>query len=186
MNELSLYILDLAQNSLAADAKVIRIAVSYQPDRDRIVIVIEDDGCGMDEALLARAASPFVTTRETRSVGLGIPMARQMCEMCEGTLALESRAGEGTRVTMSVRASHIDRPPMGSLADTLCVLIAASGETTDFFFRCACGAQAFELSTAEIRRTLGSGVPLSTPEVLGWIRDFLKEGIGETAPLNHQ
>lgn len=186
MNELSLYILDLAQNSLSAGAKNVRIVVSFQPDRDRITIVIEDDGCGMDEALLACVTSPFVTTRKTRSVGLGIPMARQVCEMCEGAFALESRAGVGTRLTMSLRASHIDRPPMGRLAETLYTLIAASGETTDFFLRCAYGAQAFEFSTAEIRRTLGSAVPLNTPEVLGWIHDCLRKGIEETAPLNHQ
>lgn len=186
MNELSLYILDLAQNSLAAGAKNVRITVTFRPDCDRIEIEIEDDGCGMDEALLARVSSPFVTTRETRSVGLGIPMARQLCEMCEGAFALESRVGTGTRLTMSLRASHIDCPPMGGLADTLYALIAASCETTDFFFRCACGARTFEFSTAEIRGTLGSDVPLNTPEALRWIRDCLREGIEETAPLNHQ
>lgn len=186
MNELSLYILDLAQNSLAAGAKNVRIAVAFQPDRDQIEIVIEDDGCGMDEALLARVSSPFVTTRKTRSVGLGIPMARQICEMCDGALELKSRVGAGTKLAMSLRASHIDRPPMGGLADTLYALIAASCETTDFRFRCACGARAFEFSTAEIRRTLGSDVPLNAPDVLRWIRDCLKEGIEETAPLNHQ
>lgn len=186
MNELSLYILDLAQNSLAAGAKQVRIAVSVQPDCDRIQIVIEDDGCGMDEALAACVTSPFVTTRTTRSVGLGIPMARQICEMCDGTFALESRVGTGTRLTMTLRASHIDRPPMGGLAETLYVLIAASGESTDFCFRYAYGERAFELSTAEIRRTLGSAVPLNTPEALDWIHDCLREGIEETAPSTHQ
>lgn len=111
MNELSLYILDLTQNSVTAGAKNIRITVSVQPESDRIVIVIEDDGCGMDEAMLARVSSPFTTTRKTRKVGLGVPMARQICEMCEGSFAIESKVGVGTKLRMEMRASHVDCPP---------------------------------------------------------------------------
>ena len=186
MNELSLYILDLTQNSVTAGAKNIRITVSVQPESDRIVIVIEDDGCGMDEAMLARVSSPFTTTRKTRKVGLGVPMARQICEMCEGSFAIESKVGVGTKLRMEMRASHVDCPPMGDLAQTVFALVAASGGGTDFVFVYAFGGGRFEFSTGELRATLGSEVPLDTPEVLMWIRDYLKEGIEEAGQSNDQ
>ncbi len=186
MNELSLYILDLTQNSVTAGAKNIRITVSVQPEADRIVIVIEDDGCGMDEALLARVSSPFATTRKTRKVGLGIPMARQICEMCEGSFSIKSRVGEGTELKMTLRASHVDCPPMGDLAQSIFTLVAASGGKADFAFTYTFGESRFVFSTGELRETLGSEVPLDTPEVLMWIREYLKEGIEEAGQLNNQ
>ena len=83
MNELSLYILDLAQNSVAAKATRISISVHINPSDDTITVILEDNGCGMDAAFLKNVVSPFTTTRKTRKVGLGIPMIKQLCEMCE-------------------------------------------------------------------------------------------------------
>ena len=90
MNELSLYILDLVQNSVTAGAKHILISVSFDTDKDTLTVVIEDDGCGMSKELLQKVTSPFTTTRKTRKVGLGIPMIMQLCEMCEGRFSIQS------------------------------------------------------------------------------------------------
>ena len=66
MNEISLYILDLVQNSITAGAKHIRISITVDTTADSLTIVIEDDGCGMSKELLSRVTSPFTTTRKTR------------------------------------------------------------------------------------------------------------------------
>ena len=69
----------------------------------------------MPPELLARVSSPFTTTRTTRKVGLGIPLFKQLAEMCGGELTLESTVGKGTRTQATFTASHMDLPPMGDL-----------------------------------------------------------------------
>lgn len=178
MNELSLYILDLAQNSVAAKATRIRISIEIDTDNDKIRVLLEDNGCGMDEALLRSVVSPFTTTRKTRKVGLGIPMIKQLCEMCEGEFGIESKVGEGTTLSLTFTRSHVDLPPMGAIEDTLVSLINGSPEDIEFEFSYRYGESLFEFSTQEVRKVL-DGVPLNTPDVLMWIRGYLEEGIGE-------
>jgi C4-dicarboxylate-specific signal transduction histidine kinase len=76
MKELALYILDLAQNSITAGAKNIKITVAEQSAKDRMTISIEDDGCGMAPEFLKSAVDPFTTTRTTRKVGMGCPLSK--------------------------------------------------------------------------------------------------------------
>ena len=178
MNELSLYILDLAQNSVAAKATRIRISIEIDLDKDLIRVFIEDNGCGMDEAFLKRVVSPFSTTRKTRKVGLGIPMIKQLCEMCEGEFGIESTVGVGTKLSLAFTRSHVDLPPMGAIEDTMVSLINGSPEDIEFEVSYRYGAGLFEFSTQEVRQVL-SGVPLNTPDVLIWIRGYLEEGIAE-------
>lgn len=180
MNELSLYILDLARNSVAAGAKHICVSVRISPEDDEIWIAIQDDGCGMDEALLRRVADPFTTTRTERRVGLGIPLAKQLCEECMGAFDMESQVGVGTKLTMRLKRSHIDCPPMGSLAETMLVLMTGSPEEIEYDFRYAFGHEEFSLNTQSVRGILGREVPLTDPDVFSWLREYLKEGIGET------
>lgn len=176
MNELSLYILDLVQNSVSAKAAHVEISVVISDADDSIVITIQDDGCGMSGDFLAKVTSPFTTTRKTRRVGLGLPMIKELCEQCEGGFGIESRVGEGTRLSLSFKKSHIDLPPMGSLADTMVALVSGSPAVPEFRLAYANNGEEFEFDTAQIREAL-AGVPLDTPDVLGWIRDFVTEGI---------
>jgi len=128
MNELSLYILDLTQNSISAGATRIELSIVIDEENDKIIIVLKDDGCGMDEEFLARVVSPFTTTRTTRKVGLGIPMIKEQCESCDGEFSIESEVGVGTTLNMSFRKSHIDLPPMGNLAAAALSLFTFDGD----------------------------------------------------------
>ena len=177
MNELSLYILDLTQNSVTAGAKNIRITVSVQPESDRIVIVIEDDGCGMDEAMLARVSSPFTTTRKTRKVGLGLPLLKMMAQATGGEMSIASKPGEGTTVRVTFGLSHIDRPPMGDVPGVLYTLVLMN-PTTDFRFALDYDGKTFALDTREVREAVAP-IPLNHPEISAWIRDCLKQNIDE-------
>lgn len=126
--ELSLHILDIAMNSLAADARTVQIMVAEHARRDELTIRIQDDGRGMDEATLARVLGGSVTTKKFRkkSIGLGLALLRQTAEMCGGEFQVHSTPGVGTTVTASMRLLHVDLPPLGDLNATILALCAAS------------------------------------------------------------
>ena len=132
MRDLSLHILDLTQNSVKAGASLVQVLIRDSERDDLIRIEIVDDGCGMDTDLLERVTSPFTTTRTTRKVGLGIPLFKQVAEMCGGKLTLQSTVGKGTKTQATFIASHMDLPPMGDLKGTMETLIIANPERPDF------------------------------------------------------
>ncbi len=182
MFELALHILDLVQNSVAAGAKLVTITVILDTASDELTISIEDDGCGMDEALLRRVESPFETTRTTRKVGLGIPMFKQCALMCGGTFRLSSEKGRGTLLTATFRASHVDLPPLGDLKGTVLTLVAGNPETPDFVLSYRVDGRAFAFDTRPIREALG-GMPLAGAEVNAWLSEYLDEGIQSVDPI---
>ena len=79
MKELSLNILDIVQNSIAAGAEHIGIALIEDAD-GKLQMTVCDDGCGMHAETLARVTDPFCTSRKTRKVGMGIPLLRLAAE----------------------------------------------------------------------------------------------------------
>ena len=119
MRELSLHILDLAQNSLTAGASRLDIIVEIDHKKDLVAITLSDDGKGMAPDFLKTVTSPFTTTRTTRKVGLGIPMFKENAELTGGTFSIESTVGVGTKMRAGFVLSSIDRPPLGDLAATM-------------------------------------------------------------------
>jgi signal transduction histidine kinase len=99
VRELSLHILDIAQNSIEAGAANIEIVISEDESSDVLTILIADDGRGIPAEILESIADPFVTSRKTRRVGLGIPLFREAARMAGGDLKIRSRVGEGTEIT---------------------------------------------------------------------------------------
>ena len=119
MTEISLNILDVAENSTRAGASLVSITVSADTKADRLTVVIEDDGCGMTEEQLARVTDPFFTTRTTRKVGLGVPFFKEAAELTGGSFAIQSEPGKGTSVTAVFVLSSIDRMPLGDISATI-------------------------------------------------------------------
>ena len=173
MKELSLYILDLVQNSLRAQAKCICIWVKDSASEDRLEIAIEDDGHGMDSALLARVTEPFITTRTTREMGMGIPLFQMAAQLTGGGFDIDSTLGRGTTLKGVFVRSHIDTPPLGDMAETLVTLVHGAPDV-DFSYRYQTDAQTLTFDTKEIREIL-EDLPLNMPDVLSWIREHLKE-----------
>jgi anti-sigma regulatory factor (Ser/Thr protein kinase) len=126
--ELSLHILDIAMNSLAAGARTVHITVLEHARWDRLTIRIQDNGRGMDEATLERVLASLVSTKRHRkkAIGLGLALLRQTAEMCGGEFRVRSTPGRGTTVTASMRLLHVDRPPLGDLNATILALCAAN------------------------------------------------------------
>lgn len=127
MQELSLYILDIAQNSLRAGATRIDIGVELCSAEDRLEITVTDNGKGMGATALALSTDPFYTTRSRRQIGLGLPLFAMSAEMTGGSFAIESTAGIGTKVTASYGLCHVDRVPMGNLAATAAAILQSRG-----------------------------------------------------------
>ena len=173
MKELSLHILDIAQNSLSAEAKCICISVTDSTSQDSLEIIIEDDGHGMDAELLAKVTEPFTTTRSTRQMGMGIPLLQMTSEQTGGKLAIDSTQGQGTTLRCTFVKSHIDTPPLGDIAETLISLVQGAPDV-DFVYRYNTDTQAIQFDTKEIREIL-EDVPLNMPDVLGWLRGYLQE-----------
>jgi hypothetical protein len=124
LEELSLHILDIGMNSLAAGAKKLEISVIENTRRDWMIIRIRDDGRGMDADTLRDVLERNLTGKKGRkkAIGLGLAFLRQTSEMCGGTFHVASHPHQGTSVTASMRLSHIDRPPLGDLSATILAL----------------------------------------------------------------
>ncbi len=171
MRELSLHILDLAQNSVVAGASALSLLIEQEGRRLRLVI--EDNGCGMEPDFLAQVCDPFVTTRKTRSVGLGIPLFRQAAEDTGGSFDIRSAPGKGTRLQGLFNIDHLDMMPLGDLGGTFASLVQCNPEM-DISLSYTVDGRAFKLSTQMLRDELGD-VPLSTPEVVLWIGAYIRE-----------
>jgi anti-sigma regulatory factor (Ser/Thr protein kinase) len=175
LRELSLHLLDIAENSISAGADAVHVEVEEDTQDDRLRILVRDNGCGMDGDLLARVVDPFVTSRTTRKVGLGIPLLKAAAEMCAGTLTINSELGKGTQIEAIFQRSHIDRMPIGNLPDTLLTLLIGSPEI-HWTFHYRFDDRTFEFDDEEIKATL-DGVPLSEPAVISFLRGYIAEGI---------
>jgi len=177
VQDLSLHILDIVENSLAAGARRVEIRIDENLKEDRMTIEIVDDGCGMDEEMMQRALDPFFTTKIVRRVGLGLPLLSESCRMSNGELGLQSSPGQGTKVRATFQHSHIDRKPLGNMGDTLVTLIVGHPEV-DLLYEHRKDGAFFSLDTREIKAALGD-VPLNEPRVISALRSHILEGLGE-------
>jgi hypothetical protein len=179
MQDLSLHILDVAENGVNAGADLISITVEENRSDDRLAITIEDNGRGMAPEFLAQVLDPFVTTRTTRKVGLGLSLFQQAAREAEGDLKVDSTPGQGTKVSVFMSHSHIDRKPVGNMADTLLALIEGN-PTVDFVYTHKNDGREYILDTREIRSELEE-IPINNPQVIGLIRDNILSGLREIA-----
>ena len=185
MKELSLNILDIAENSVKAGAS--RTEILLEQTGNILKLTIRDNGCGMTPEVLAGVTDPFYTTRTTRKVGLGLPLLKLAAEQTGGTMQVSSRhesvfpQDHGTEVCATFDRSHIDCEPLGDVVSTVVTLIQGHPDR-DFLFRHTTEAGSVEMDTAQIREVLGD-VPLDSYEVLQWIEGYLREQY-EALPSN--
>ncbi len=175
MKEISLNILDIAENSTKAGASLVTIDVAADTAADTLTVVIDDDGCGMEEEFLKRVQDPFTTTRTTRPVGLGIPLFKEAAETAGGRFEIRSQVGVGTTVTAVFGLENIDRMPLGDMASTMTTLIQCH-ENCDFVFNYKLDENEFVLDTRQLKEILGD-VPLTSAEIVLWIRDFISDNM---------
>lgn len=173
MRDLSMHVLDIAQNSIKAGATL--VTVRFDVDEQALLTFsVRDNGCGMTQEFLARVTDPFTTTRTTRKVGLGIPMLKQSAEMCGGAFGIESRVGEGTYIYASFDLRNIDCIPMGNVCDSLLTLVVLNPDKPDFLFQAKAPGREASFDTRQIRQALGE-VALNEPDVAAWMKESIEE-----------
>ena len=176
MKDLSLHLLDVAKNSTAAGAKNVSITLDEGLD-GWLAVTIADDGRGMAPEFLAQVTDPFTTTRTTRKVGLGVPFFRMAAQLSGGDLTIQSRVGEGTAVTATFGLTSIDRMPLGDINGTIATLVQCNPGIDWLYTRRKDGRE-MVMDTRQFREVL-EDMPLDSPEVLGFLRDYLAENTAE-------
>ena len=175
MEDLSLHILDIAENSIRAQAKIIKIEIEEYKERDILLLSIKDDGNGMTEEQKKMALDPFYTTKSTRRFGLGLSLLSEAARTAGGKMSLQSFPGKGTEVKARFKLSHIDRQPTGDMSQTLVALIAGH-PGIDFLYSHRVNGELFSLDTREVKEKLGD-VPIHSPEIVSFIRNYILEGL---------
>jgi len=175
MNELSLHILDICQNSIKANASLIKIIIDEDTISNLYQITIEDNGYGMSKKTLTSVADPFFTTRLTRKVGLGISLFKMAAEMADGSFSIESEENVGTKIVANFSHNHIDRAPLGDIEETMSILIL-NENNIDIFYKHNYNDKTYLFDTREIKQIL-DGLPLTDYSVIMWIKNNIREGI---------
>ncbi|MEA4895741.1 MAG: sensor histidine kinase [Oscillospiraceae bacterium] len=177
MQELSMNILDVAENSIRAGATLVGIEIDEKPSRNLLIVTISDNGCGMSPEQVKNVTDPFYTTRLTRKVGLGVPFFKMAAELTGGKFVIESEVGKGTDVRADFVRSSIDLMPLGNINETICSLIYCNPQI-DFLYTRRLEDKEMTLDTREFRRILG-GIGLNDPSVSKFIREYLAENTAD-------
>jgi len=177
MPELSLHIMDIMENGIAAGAWHLDLFIEIDTAKDRLKITVVDNGKGMDTEMIQKAMDPLFSTKQGKNWGLGIPLFMQTAEACDGGFSIDSREEAFTRVEANMRLSHIDRPPLGNIADTILSIIVGHPEIDLYVMIKKDGAK-YEFDTRIIREILGD-VSLATPQVLMALEEDITAGLEE-------
>ena len=173
MQELSMNVLDVTENSVSAGSTLTYITLNIDTMQNLQTLTISDNGKGMSEDMVNNVTDPFCTTRKTRKVGLGLPFLKMAAEMTGGSMTIESQLGKGTTVTAHFVLDSIDLMPIGDMASSIAGLIQCN-PNIDFVYTVSKDGESFTADTREIKQTL-DGVAVSEPAVAVWIREFLQE-----------
>jgi anti-sigma regulatory factor (Ser/Thr protein kinase) len=173
MKELSLHILDIAENSVRAKAQKIEITIVEDRKRDVLTIEITDNGYGMDELTLKNAINPFFSTKDVRRIGMGLSLLKNAAERANGHMKIISEPGRGTQVLVSFQYSHFDRQPLGDIASTITILIMGSPDIR-IVLKHVIDTNIFIFDTDEIKSVL-DGVPIQNREVIQFISDVIRD-----------
>jgi hypothetical protein len=153
MHDLSLYLLDIIENSVRAGATTIGVGIAVDHAANSLVMTVEDDGPGLpvapDEAL-----NPFYTTKNGKKTGLGLSLFRQAAEAAGGGLTAgrsTDLGGVAVRVWMSL--GDVDRPPLGDVATSILTMVATN-PAVDFTVELVDGGERTSLRGSELPQRL--------------------------------
>ncbi|MGI6110334.1 MAG: ATP-binding protein [Eubacteriaceae bacterium] len=176
MKELALHILDITQNSIRAGATEVSVEIVENTIQDSLSIEITDNGSGIPKEMLEHITDPFVTSRTTRKVGLGLNLFQAGALACDGSFDIQSEPGKGTDVKAVYKRSHIDRAPLGNMPDTV-VTMLMSFNGARLVYRHSLDGRMFCFDSQEIIDEVGDPELLTDPEILEWIRENIAEGL---------
>ncbi|MCQ4022772.1 MULTISPECIES: ATP-binding protein [unclassified Ruminococcus] len=165
MNELSLFVLDLAENSVDSGAHNIEITVYEHPDRYDISVA--DDGCGMSEKEISLALNTQYSTKGDNR-GNGLPMLKASAEKSGGEVIIHSQKDKGTRVEAKFYKNG--SPVLGDINKTV-RLLTFCHPSVDFIFRRISGDRELVLDTEQIKAAVNDAP--NCPQAAKWTREYL-------------
>jgi len=172
MEDLSLHVLDIAENSIRAGARNVEIIVEEEPEKDRLAITIRDDGEGMDRATVEHALDPFYTTKEDKKVGLGLALLAEAAHLAGGDVKVRSSQGKGTEVVATFGYNHVDRQPLGDMGETIKTLVIGHPEVA-VTYEHRRGGEVFRFESERIKKRL-SGDGIATPKGIRLLDEALR------------
>ncbi len=181
MNDLSLYLLDLVQNSLSANATRVDIVIEEAIESNQLRMTITDNGDGMDELQLKKTVDPFYTTRTSRAVGLGIPFIKMACELADGSFEITSQKNMGTKLIATFDYHHINTPPLGNLEETVYPLLIHP-QLSELTYMHVYHHKSFKLEKSTIMKLL-DGVPMTEGVIMQYLITYIKESIAQLRRL---
>jgi len=173
MEDLSLHILDIVENSVAARADKIEIRISEDKKKDLLSVEVIDNGIGMDKETRKKALDPFYTSRTVRRFGLGLPLLSEAAKAANGHLSIKSKKGEGTKIKADFQYSHIDRKPLGDIGQTIITLVIGNPEI-DLIYVHKKNSHKYSLDTRKIKAQLKEA-PINSPDGIRMIKENLKK-----------
>lgn len=172
MEDLSLHILDIAENSVAAQASQIEIRLSEDKKKDVLSVEVIDNGIGMDEDTQKRALDPFFTTKKVRRFGLGLSLLSESAKAAHGQLSIRSKKGRGTRIRADFQYSHIDRRPLGNIGQTIITLVIGNPDIDIIYIHKKDGHK-YVFDTRKIRSQL-KDIPINSLDGMRMVREELR------------
>ncbi|KQC13862.1 MAG: histidine kinase [Desulfuromonas sp. SDB] len=176
MQDLSLHILDIVENSIKAKATLVQISITEDIPHNKLIIVIKDNGSGISAEQPSMVLDPFYSTKNSSRIGLGLPLLQQATQEAGGDLKMQSDKHSGTTITANFIRDHIDRKPLGNVGETLIALIASKGEEMDFVYTHQIGDQIFEFDTREIKLQL-ENVTINNPEIINYLKKVISDNL---------
>jgi len=173
MEDLSLHILDIVENSVAARADKIEIRITEDKKKDLLSVEVIDNGIGMDKETVKKALDPFYTSKTVRRFGLGLPFLSEAAKAANGHLSIKSKKGEGTKIKAEFQYSHIDRKPLGDIGQTIVTLVIGNPEI-DLIYVHKKNSHKYRLDTRKIKAQLKDR-PINSPDGIRMIKEDLKK-----------
>ena len=177
MKDLSLYVVDILQNSTRAESTKIELHIVENTMEDTYTLCFMDNGIGMNEEIVQKVTDPFFTARTVRKVGLGLPLIKQNAERTGGSFQIESQLGKGTKVHIVFSHKNIDRPVLGDIAGTV-VLTASAYPNIHFRYKHQKDGREYVFDTDEINEAL-DGTSIQDPEIIQYLREMITENLKE-------
>jgi anti-sigma regulatory factor (Ser/Thr protein kinase) len=178
LREIALHVLDIAENGITAGSDLIQILIDENRIENLLKVVIKDYGKGISSEMLRTVTDPFVTSRTTRRVGLGLSLLKEAAKRCGGDFSIESEPGKGTVVTATFRYDHIDRAPIGDIAGTIIMLIAGNPDI-DFVYDHVIDGNRFTIDTRELKEEFDDS--LTDPALLFHLKKQIEEELKKLA-----
>jgi signal transduction histidine kinase len=126
MHDLSLYLLEMLENSTRAGATRVDVELVIDHASDRLLLAVDDDGRGLT-ASPEQTLDPFYTTKPGKKTGLGLSLLKADAQAAGGDLTIgPSPTLGGVRVETFMQLDHVDRPPLGDVATSVIVTVATN------------------------------------------------------------